>query len=120
MAVEIHIEGDQLALNVQGWHKLFAMKMSMHIPLAHIQGIRHDPSVTKGWSEGIRIIGTGLGDYLRAGSFMGKGGLVFWDVHDHDKAVIVDLHDEEYKQLIVEVQDPQKTIAEVEAAIKKG
>jgi len=117
MAVEIHIEGDQLALTVQGMHKIFAMKMGMKIPLSHIKAIRHDPEATKGF-QGVRLIGTGMGDYLRAGSFMDKQGLVFWDVHNHDKALIIDLDHEEYHKLVVEVADPQKVVAEVTSRLR--
>lgn len=118
MAVEIHVEGDQLVLTVQGLHKIFAMKMGLKVPLAHVKGIRSDPPATKGWFQGVRLIGTGMGDFLRAGTYKDKEGLVFWDVHDHDKTVIIDLEDETYHKLVVEVADPQKTLAEVSSALK--
>lgn len=41
-----------------------------------------------------------------AGTFYYHGELVFWDVHDPDKTIIVSLDHERYKKLIVEVGDP--------------
>lgn len=117
MAVEIHLEDDELVLTVQGLHKIFAMKLGMTVPLAHVKGIRSDPESTKGWFQGVRVIGTGMGEFLRAGTYKDKEGLAFWDVHDHDKTVIIDLEHETYHKLVVEVEDPQKTIAEVSAAL---
>lgn len=54
-------------------------------------------------------MGTNLPGVLAAGTFFSHGGLVFWDVRDPEKTVIVSLAHEHYKKLIIEVQDPAAT-----------
>ncbi|NUT42119.1 MAG: hypothetical protein HOV86_19260, partial [Thermoactinospora sp.] len=42
---------------------------------------------------------------------------VFWDVRDGSKAVVIELADERYARLVVEVADPRATVTRVEQAI---
>ena len=42
----------------------------------------------------------------------------FWDVHDPERAVTIDLVDEPYQRLVVEVADPAAVIAAVNAAVQ--
>jgi hypothetical protein len=44
---------------------------------------------------------------LTAGTFYQHGKRVFWDVHNPDNTVVIELKDERYNELIVEVADPQ-------------
>jgi hypothetical protein len=55
---------------------------------------------------------------LTAGTFFYHQELVFWDVHDPAKTIIVSLDHEHYKKLIIEVADPQAAIATLRAAIR--
>jgi len=40
-----------------------------------------------------------------------RTALVFWDVHDPDKAVGIELRDERYARLVIEVADPRRRSA---------
>ena len=51
-----------------------------------------------------------------AGTFRQDGERVFWDVHDRSKAVVVELHDDTYTRLVVQVADPRATVDLVERA----
>jgi hypothetical protein len=42
---------------------------------------------------------------------------VFWDVHDADKAVVIELAHEHYGRLVVQVEDPQRVVDEIEQAL---
>jgi hypothetical protein len=42
---------------------------------------------------------------------------VFWDVHNPDNTIVIELRDERYNELIVEVADPVGTVALVRAAL---
>jgi hypothetical protein len=63
----------------------------------------------KGWKEW-RIPGTSIPSIITAGTFHKDGTKIFWDVSNMENCFIVDLKDEEYKQLIIEVQNPKKAI----------
>jgi hypothetical protein len=54
---------------------------------------------------------------LTAGTFYQHGKRVFWDVHNPENTVVIELRDERYDELIVEVADPQLTVELVRAAL---
>jgi hypothetical protein len=39
---------------------------------------------------------------------------VFWDVHDPQKTVVIQLRDERYARLVIEVEDPRATAAAIQ------
>ena len=47
---------------------------------------------------------------ITAGTFYKSGSKIFWDVVNMENCIIVDLIDEEYKQLIIEVENPREAI----------
>ena len=115
--VELSISGGNLELRVRGADKLWALKSSLEIPMRHITGIRADPSVAHGWWHGIRLPGTNIPGVLTAGTFYQHGKRVFWDVHHPENTVVIELRDERYHELIVEVADPQWAVEQVTAAL---
>jgi hypothetical protein len=115
--VEIVVSEGSLVLHVKGADKLWALKSSLEIPLQHVAGIRADPSVAHGWWHGLRMPGTNLPGVITAGTFYHDGKRVFWDVHNLENTVVIELRDERYNELIVEVADPNKTVEAVRAAL---
>ena len=109
--VDLSIEGGNLVLHVRGADKLWAFKSSLEIPLQHIAGIRADPEIARGWWHGWRMPGTNLPGVITAGTFYQDGKRVFWDVHNPDNTVVIDLRDERYNELVVEVADPNEAVA---------
>ncbi|MEU7854513.1 hypothetical protein [Nonomuraea sp. NPDC049141] len=57
---------------------------------------------------------------ITAGTFHLDGERVFWDVHDAAKAVVIELADERYTRLVVEVDDPRATVDLVERHITRA
>ena len=115
--VEITLTDNTLHLEVQGLDKLWALKSRLTIPLAHVQAVRADPEVARGWWHGIRAPGTQLPGVITAGTFYQQGKRVFWDVHAPENTIVLDLEDERYDQLIVEVADPAGVVRQIEAAL---
>ena len=110
----VTISGGKLNIEIQGWDKLWALKSSLEIPLEHVKGVR---SAKDERVKGIRAPGTYYPGIIAAGSFHQIGKHVFWDVHNAERAIAIDLHDERYTTLIVEVEHPEATLAEIEKAI---
>lgn len=102
---------------VEGLDKLWALRSRLELPLAHITGVRADPSVAQGWWHGFRLGGTNVPGILTAGTFYHEGGFVFWDVHDPGRTIVVDLVHEHYRALVIEVDDPVRTVAELRSRI---
>ena len=105
--MDLSIAEGKLMSHVRGADKLWAFKSSFEIPLVHIACVRTDPEVARAWYHGIRMPGTNVPGVIAAGTFYQDGKRVFWDVHDPNKTIVIDLHDERYNELVVEVDDPQ-------------
>jgi len=117
--VDISISEGKLVLHVKGSDKLWAFKSSLEIPLPHIAGVRADPSIAQGWWHGVRVPGTNLPGVITAGTFYQHGKRVFWDVHHPENTIVIELRDERYDELIVEVADPQITVDNITVALSK-
>lgn len=115
--VDLSISDGNLLLNVRGADKLWAFKSSLEIPLQHVAGIRADASIAKGWWHGWRVPGTSIPRVITAGTFYQDGKRVFWDVHNPANTVVIELRDERYNQLIVEVADPNAALALIQTVL---
>jgi hypothetical protein len=115
--VDLSISGDRLVLDVRGADKLWALKSSLEIPLAHVTQIRADPAIAHGWWHGLRMPGTNLPGVITAGTFYQDGKRIFWDVHRPENTIVIELKDERYNELIVEVADPQGAVKIVKSAL---
>ena len=117
--VEITPLHDRLVLKVKGWHKLWAFRSQLTIPLEHIKDVYADPHPVTGWFHGWRVLGTSIPHVLQAGLFLQEGNMVFWDVHDMKKTIIFDLEDEFFAQLIVEVADPETAVLHIQEKLAR-
>ena len=115
--VQVSIQGDRVHFDVQGWDKLWALKSHLDIPLSHIADVRVDPEPARGWWHGLRLPGTQIPGVLTAGSFIQSDGVVFYDVHDPERTIVLDLHHEHYKRLVIEVADPESVTNMVRGAM---
>lgn len=107
--VDVRIEGDTVVFDVRGLHKLWAFKGRLDIPREHVLNARHDPAAVKGW-KGWRAPGTSVPGLITAGTFHLDGDRIFWDVSNPENAVVVDVSSHDYRQLIIEVEDPGSVV----------
>jgi hypothetical protein len=115
--VDVLIAEGKLMLHIRGADKLWAFKSSLEIPLVHIAGVRADPETARGWYHGVRMPGTSVPGIITAGTFYQDGKRVFWDVHHPEKTIVINLHDERYNELVVEVEDPEAAISLIQNAL---
>ncbi len=112
--VDLSVSEGKLILHVRGMDQLWALRSTLEIPLEHLVGIRADPGIARGWWHGFKLAGTEIPGVLHAGTFYQHGQRIFWDVHNPDNTVVIDLRDERYNELIVEVRDPAAAVQVVE------
>jgi hypothetical protein len=117
--VNVTFLGDRVIFDVEGLHKLWALRSQLEIPLAHITAAEFDPDQVGRWWHGWKLVGAEVPGLFAAGTFYYHGELVFWDVHDPEKTIIVSLEHERYKKLILEVADPAAVVARLQAALHK-
>ena len=113
----VSIEAGELVVDVEGLDKLWALKSRLSIPLANVRGATLDPGIVRD-RKGVRAPGTHVPGVIVAGTFHHEGERVFWDVRDAAKAVVIELDDEQYARLVIQVEDPGATVDLVEGAIR--
>ncbi len=107
----------ELYVTIEGFDKVWSLRSRLEIPLIHVAGARVDPAAVEAAAfTGVKAGGARVG-HLIAGTFRQQGDWVFWDVHDAAESVIVDLHDERYARLVLQVEDPEATAAAVNRAV---
>jgi hypothetical protein len=107
--VNIERKGDQFIFEVQGLHKLWAFKNQITIPLDHIVRAHRDLDSISGF-KGWRFPGTSIPFVLNAGTFYKESKPDFWDVANQENCIIVELKDEQYRELIIEVENPEAAL----------
>ena len=115
--VNVVVQGGRVRFEVEGWDKLWALKSQLEIPLAHVRAVRADPEPARGWWHGLRLPGTQIPGLLTAGSFYQSDGFVFYDVHDPERTVVIDLDHEHYQRLVIEVASPPEVVEMLRAAM---
>jgi hypothetical protein len=118
--VTITIQDNKALFEVEGWDKLWSLRSRLEIPLSHIKGAHADPHPAMGWFQGLKLGGTDVPNIFRAGTFYQEGDLVFWDVHNPENTIVVELEHERYGKLIIEVEDSQSAVRLINHAIGKA
>jgi hypothetical protein len=118
---KVEILDDRLVARIHGLDQVLALRSELSIPLAHVKAAAvSPPEVRERWRNPLRahVPGTDMPYVVMAGSFLFLDGEhAFWDVHDPDRTVVIDLDHERFARLVLEVEDPQATAAAVNAAI---
>lgn len=107
--ITIKKQENEFLFKVNGMHKLWAFKSQLTIPSENIINAHQNIDSIKDW-KGWRAPGTSIPSIITAGTFYKDGNKIFWDVSNIENCIIVDLKDEDYKQLIIEVENPTDAI----------
>ena len=118
MNARIDIDEETLTVRLRGLDVMWTTRRRITVPLAHVQGARIDPDVARRgpW------LGAGYTDALldytvAAGPMLVRGRHEFWDVHYPEHTIVIDLADEPYERLVIDVDDPEARVAEINGAV---
>lgn len=118
MNASIDIDDTALTVRPRGLDIVWTTRRRITVPMEHVRGARIDPDVVRHgpW------LGAGYTDALldytvAAGPMFVRGHYEFWDVHFPERTVVVDLADEQYERLVIDVDDPEATVAQINAAV---
>jgi hypothetical protein len=104
--VTIEVRQEDLVVHILGWDKLRAMRGSVTVPLRHIVAVRPRPPEAY-FDDVIVESGRGVGTYspghFAAGTVQLADGRAFFDVHDPEHAIAIDLEGEAIQHIVVEV-----------------
>lgn len=117
--VTIAIDGADLEIQVQGMHKLWALKSSLRVPLSDVRDVRHDPERARRILPGLRFPGTHIPAVYTAGTYYQADFRPdFWTVRNPDNAIVIQCREgAAYDEIIVEVEDPEETVRRIRSAI---
>jgi hypothetical protein len=121
MQARVDIEGERLVVTMHGLDVMWTFRRRIVVPLAHVKGARIDPHVDRHgpWLGAGRTMA--LLDYaVAAGPMLVHGRHEFWDVHHPDSCVTIDLVDEPFERLVIEVEAPGAVVEAVTAAVKSA
>lgn len=115
--VTISVSGDRIRFDVEGIDRMWALRSQLEFPLSHIRSVSVDPEAARGWWHGIKLWGSNIPGIFTAGTFYQNGRVVFYDVHDPERTIVIELDHEHYDRMVVEVGDPGAEKAKIQAAI---
>jgi hypothetical protein len=116
--VNVTFTANTVVFEVEGFHQLWALRSRLEIPLTHVTDVTFDPDQVGRWWHGWKLAGTDVPGVFAAGTFYYHGELVFWDVHDPARTIVVSLNHERYKKLILEVAEPERVVADIRERLR--
>jgi hypothetical protein len=119
---QVEVVGDRLVIQLDRADRLWSFRSELQVPLAHVRGVEVDPERARVPWSGLPVRGENgwLPGMIAAGQVRQEGQWAFWDVHDPERAVIIDLADERYARLVIEVDDPWASAASINQALAVG
>ena len=108
--VTISIEGESVILEVEAGHKLWALESRIQVAIKHIKRAALEPNPPMGGFDGLKMMGTDLPHIFRAGTFWLHGSWAFFDVRHAEKTIVLELENEHFAKLFVEVEDPEAAV----------
>lgn len=116
MIARVSIDGDRLTIERSGrMSRWFGPPVD--VPLAHVESVElADPELVRKWNLGIRLAGFQIPGYLVSGLFRKGGELTWWHLGRGKSAIVIELRDERFARVVVEVEDPTATKAAIEQA----
>ncbi|MFT4245594.1 MAG: PH domain-containing protein [Micrococcaceae bacterium] len=112
----ITITDNELKVHMDSIKEVLAFKKQFSIPLKHIDSVK-SASGLKFPNPLQKRIGTNVPHLYYGGTFRQKGKKTFWDVHNRAKAIVINLKNEKYDRLILEVENPEKVLDELSKTI---
>ena len=110
----VTIEDGCVRIEMLGWDKFWAMKSRLSFPVSSVTEVRRwEKGRDRSWPYGLRMPGTCIVGVVVAGTYRWAGQRDFYAVHAFARAVIIELRDEIYTRAIVEVADPEQTLADL-------
>lgn len=101
----IEITPDCLVVRMSLPDKILALHGNVAVPWSHVRGASVRPPEAYAWFHGFKLPGTNLPGVVTAGSFLTNDGWIFYDVHDPDETIVIDLSHETYQKLVVQVDN---------------
>ncbi|MFX1260680.1 MAG: hypothetical protein ACFFAZ_01205 [Promethearchaeota archaeon] len=116
MSGTVRIEGEDVVLEIHGVDEILSIKRSIHIPFKHILSVSTE---TIPWNafKTMKLAGTSIPHHVKDGRFLSKEGEMFFEMHDPESCITINLDHERYKKVIFEVEDKESAATMIENAL---
>jgi len=116
----ILVNHETLVVEMEGLDRIWTFKNRLEIPLKHVIRAKIDPQWVRehhligehAWRGSVQVPGI-----ISTGTYYLHGGQVFWDVHDPDMTVVIELKDDRYSYLVLQVDDPAYAASKINQAV---
>lgn len=108
---------DRLLVRPVGLVRLWSLSKGVDVPIASVVDVGVSPK--KGLVKRWRAPGTHLPGVMTAGTFRSHGQKDLWMVGPAKEVLVIELADEDYRHLIVQVEDPHAAVEALKAAMRR-
>lgn len=108
---------DRLLVRPVGLVRMWALSRGVECPLSSVVDVGVSP--TRDLKRGFRLPGTYLPGVMTAGSFRSRGERSLWMVGRHKEVLVIELTGEDYRYLVLGVEDPVAASEALRAALNR-
>lgn len=108
---------DRLLVRPVGLVRLWALSKGVNVPVTSVVDV--GVSQRKDLHKGFKVPGTNLPGIMTAGTFRAHGEKALWMTGPAKEVLVIELHDETYRHLIVQVEDPHSAVEALRAAMNR-
>jgi hypothetical protein len=108
---------DRLLVRPVGLVRLWALSKGIEVPITSVVdvGVSNKRELAKGW----RVPGTHLPGVMTAGTFRLRGDKALWMVGPAKEVLVIELAGEDYRHLVLQVEDPHAAVEALKAAMRR-
>ena len=114
----IELTSDTLIVRLSIMEKIFSARGNLHIPLSQVRGATEDNGFN-GESLGLRIPGTSIPGFLKAGTFLKNAEWQFVYLKPALQPLVIELRGAKYARLAIGTPDARAVALRINAAIAK-
>jgi hypothetical protein len=118
MSVHLSVKAPNLFIAIKGIDTFLTCKNKLNIPLKNIVSVSHYNGEYNTCFKGIRWPGVNIPGLVAAGTFYQKGQKIFWGVKNSSKSIILELKNNSFTRVIVEVDNPDESIKAIQTSLK--
>jgi hypothetical protein len=115
----VTIEDGNLVFELHGVDEFLSIKRSISVPLQHIVSVSTERVPWQPFKQ-MKVAGASLPGVVKDGRFLSSSGMMFFEMHDPDKCVTVNLDHERYKKIVFEVEDKEATAKQIDEALQSN
>jgi len=106
--VSVVLQGSTVVIKILGFHKVLALKSQIQFNKTSIRKINIAEKKLR--PPLLRCPGIAIPWIISAGTFLGKGKKEFWDRKYKKEAIEIELENEKYTKIVVDVENPEEII----------